>query len=176
MLKNLTPHRQSGWPICRQFREDADEVDISLSPASIGGRPLCNLQFVDDIDLLWSSEEELQQINEKLEKTAAGYGMEISSDKSKERRKHTLPMTRPAVAYYGKTKWSAFLQRLNSIVLSIQLNGCESWTPTADLHGETNPSLWKQMLQEVSWHITDSIKRTNTYGNRTISSSDTRKF
>ena len=40
-------------------------------------------RFADDIDLLRGSEEE-QQLIERLEKkTAAGYGMEISSDKSK---------------------------------------------------------------------------------------------
>ena len=50
---------------------------------SIGGWPLCNLQFADDFDMLGGSEEELQQLAERLEKTVAGYGMEISSDKSK---------------------------------------------------------------------------------------------
>ena len=40
------------------------------------------LAFADDIDLLEGSEE-LQQLTERLQKTAAGYGMEISSDKSK---------------------------------------------------------------------------------------------
>ena len=49
---------------------------------STRGRPLCNLRFAD-IDVLGSSEEELQQHIERLEKTAAGYGIEISSDKSK---------------------------------------------------------------------------------------------
>ena len=50
---------------------------------SIGGRPLCNLRLADDIDLLRSSEEELQQLTQRLEETVAEYGMEISSDKSK---------------------------------------------------------------------------------------------
>ena len=35
------------------------------------------------LSLLGGSEEELQQLAERLEKTAAGYGMEISSDKKK---------------------------------------------------------------------------------------------
>ena len=48
---------------------------------SIGRRPLCNLPFADDIDLLEGSEEEVQQLTEKLEETAAGYGVEISSGK-----------------------------------------------------------------------------------------------
>ena len=49
----------------------------------IDGRPLCNLLFAYDIDPLGGSEEELQQLTERLEKTAAVYGMEISFDKSK---------------------------------------------------------------------------------------------
>ena len=45
--------------------------------------PLWTLQFADHIDLLGSSEEELQQLTQRLGETAAQYGMEISSDKSK---------------------------------------------------------------------------------------------
>ena len=41
------------------------------------------MRFADDIDLLGGGKEELQQLTERLEKTAADYGMEISSDKSK---------------------------------------------------------------------------------------------
>ena len=47
--------------------EEAEETDIPVSSVSTGRRPLCNLQFVDDINLLGSSEEELQQLNERLE-------------------------------------------------------------------------------------------------------------
>ena len=50
---------------------------------SIIGRLLCNPQFADNINLLGGSEEEFQQSTESLEKTADGYGMEISSNKSK---------------------------------------------------------------------------------------------
>ena len=39
--------------------------------------------FADDIDLLGGSEEEFQQLTNRLQKTAVGYGMEISSDRSK---------------------------------------------------------------------------------------------
>ena len=63
--------------------EEAEETDIPLSSVCIGGRPLCNLQFADDIDLLGSSQEELQQLTQILEEIAAEYGTEISSDKSK---------------------------------------------------------------------------------------------
>ena len=40
------------------------------------------MRFADDIDLLGGSEEELQQLTERLENIAAGSGMEINSDKS----------------------------------------------------------------------------------------------
>ena len=62
--------------------EDTEETDTPLSSVFIGGRSLCNLRFTDDIDLLGSSEE-LQQLTERLEKTAAGYGMEIGCDRRK---------------------------------------------------------------------------------------------
>ena len=52
--------------------EEAEETDIPLSSVSIGGRPLCNLHFTDDIDLLWCSEKEIEQLTERLKKTAIG--------------------------------------------------------------------------------------------------------
>ena len=68
---------------------------------SIGGRPLRNLRFADDMDLLGGSDE-LQQLTERLEKTAGGYGMEISCDKSKS-QDH-----RPTYEWMGKRlkKWT----------------------------------------------------------------------
>ena len=39
------------------------------------------MRFADDIDLSGGSEQELVQLIERLVKTAAGYGMKISSDK-----------------------------------------------------------------------------------------------
>ena len=50
---------------------------------SIGGRPLCNLRFADDIDLLAGSSKELQELTDKLADRSGAYGMEISSEKSK---------------------------------------------------------------------------------------------
>ena len=50
---------------------------------SIGGRKVCNLRFADDIDLLAGTNEELQELTDKLNKSAAAFGMEISSEKSK---------------------------------------------------------------------------------------------
>ena len=60
------------------FAYEAVEDGASVS---IGGWPLCNLRFTDDIDLLGGTEEE--QLIERLEKTAAGCGVEINSNKGK---------------------------------------------------------------------------------------------
>lgn len=39
-----------------------DAVSDFNAPISIGGRPLCNLCFTDDIDLMGGSEAELQDV------------------------------------------------------------------------------------------------------------------
>ena len=50
---------------------------------TIGGRPISNLRFADDIDLMGKSEDELQELTTRLEEAARAYGMEISAEKSK---------------------------------------------------------------------------------------------
>ena len=37
---------------------------------SIGGRPVCNLRFADDIDLMGSSKEDLQDLTTRLDSRA----------------------------------------------------------------------------------------------------------
>lgn len=49
----------------------------------IEGRPLCNLQFGDDIDLIVGTEAELQDVNTRLETVWSMYGMGISIEKRK---------------------------------------------------------------------------------------------
>ena len=50
---------------------------------SIGGRPLCNLRFVDDINLMEGSEAELQDLTTRLERIVEAYGTKVSLEKSK---------------------------------------------------------------------------------------------
>ena len=50
---------------------------------SIGGQPICNLQFADDIDFMGGSSSELQDLTNRLVDTARAYGMEVSTEKSK---------------------------------------------------------------------------------------------
>ena len=146
---------------------------------TIGGRPICNLRFADDIDLMGGSEAELQDLTTRLEETSTAYGMEVSAEKSKilvnshnqqaptnimlngqkleevDNFKYlgsnlskdgsstkeikirldlaTSAMTR--LESIWKSTYISFpvkLKLFKSLVLSIFLYGCESWTLTAD--------------------------------------------
>ena len=50
---------------------------------SIGSRPICNLKFADDIDLIGGSYGEVQDLTNRLVDRATAYGMEVSTEKSK---------------------------------------------------------------------------------------------
>ena len=50
---------------------------------SIGGRNITNLQFADDIDALAEGEQNLEALEESLDKTCTRYKMEISAEKTK---------------------------------------------------------------------------------------------
>ena len=49
---------------------------------SIGGRPICNPRFADDIDLMGGSNGELQDLTNRLVDRASAYGMKDSRKKS----------------------------------------------------------------------------------------------
>ena len=48
-----------------------------------GGRPICNLRFADDIDLMGGGSGELQDLTNRLVDRATSYGMEVSTEMSK---------------------------------------------------------------------------------------------
>ena len=50
---------------------------------SIGGRPITNLRFADDIDGISGKEDELTELVHNLDTAAAKFGMEISAEKTK---------------------------------------------------------------------------------------------
>ena len=64
----------------RIMQETLQDHQTSIS---IGGRPLCNLRFADDIDLMGGTNGELQDLTNKLVDRAGAYGMEVSTEKSK---------------------------------------------------------------------------------------------
>ena len=46
---------------------------------SIGGRPVCNLRFADDIDLMGGSNGELQDLTNRLTNRAGAHVREVST-------------------------------------------------------------------------------------------------
>ena len=44
---------------------------------------MSNLRFADDIDLMGGSNEELQDLTNRLTQSSRAYGMEVSSEKAK---------------------------------------------------------------------------------------------
>ena len=66
------------------LEEIMSEIEIKHATSiSVGGRPIWNLKFADDIDLLAGSNAELQHLTDELAKSTSRYGMEISAEKSK---------------------------------------------------------------------------------------------
>ena len=72
-----------------------DALDGHVCSVSIGGRPITNLRFTDDIDGLASSEEELRQLVERLVNTSDDYGMEINVGKTKTMTNHPEGIINP---------------------------------------------------------------------------------
>ena len=60
-----------------------NDLNININIDNINLRPIYNLRFADEIDLLAGSEAELQSLTDTLEKAATSFGMEISHIKSK---------------------------------------------------------------------------------------------
>ena len=50
---------------------------------SIGGKRICNLRFAYDIDLMAGTNDELQELTDRLTQSAGAYGIEISAEQSK---------------------------------------------------------------------------------------------
>ena len=64
----------------KRMQESLHDHHTSIS---FGGRPIRNLRFADDIDLMGSSNGELQYPTNRLVDTATVCGMEVSTEKSK---------------------------------------------------------------------------------------------
>ena len=60
-----------------------DALEDHEGTVSIGGRTITNLRFADDIDGSAEEEEELANLDERLDKASTAYGMEISAEKTK---------------------------------------------------------------------------------------------
>ncbi|CAH3169805.1 unnamed protein product [Porites lobata] len=60
-----------------------DALEDHQGTVSIGGRTITNLLFADGIDGLAGKEEELASLVDRLDKTSAAFGLEISAEKTK---------------------------------------------------------------------------------------------
>ena len=60
-----------------------DALEDHQGTVSIGGKTITNLRFADDIDGHAGKEEELASLVDRLNKTSAAFGMEISAEKTK---------------------------------------------------------------------------------------------
>ena len=178
------------------MREVLDSFDSSVS---LGGRIISNLRFADDIDLIAKSNQELQELTDRLADRSRAYGMEVSSVKSKVMvnsldnatanitlNGETLEVVE-SFKYLGSTltkdgrtdreieirlaQASAAMSKLSkiwrsssisfktkirlyrSLVLSILLYGCESWTLTATMSKKIESFETKafRRLLRISW-------------------------
>ena len=57
-----------------------DALEDHQGTVGIGGRTIINLRFADDIDGLAGKEDELASLVDRLDKTFAAFGMEISAE------------------------------------------------------------------------------------------------
>ena len=77
-----------------------DALDGHAGTVSIGGRPLTNLRFADDIDGLAGSEEELRELLGRLEKASKGlwngnqWRKDENHDEQYQRHDHCSPYSR----------------------------------------------------------------------------------
>ena len=190
------------------MRETLDGFTPSVS---VRGRPLCNLKFADDIDLITCTNKELQELTNRLTDRSSAHGMEVSSEKSKilvnssdksanimmngeqleevetfkylgatitrDGRSTVEVKSRLAMATSSmarlfriwKSKEISFTSKFKlykSLVLSIALYGCESWTLSTELESRIQSFEMKcfRRLLGISW----KEKKTNEYVKATI--------
>ena len=180
---------------------------------SIGGRPISNLRFADDIDLMGGSNSELQDLTNRLSERAGAYGMEVSTEKSKTMVNSTndtsadITMNGEKLEEVSKFKYlgatlskdgtstaevririatatsaMARLSRLwtssaisfstkyrlyKSLVVSILLYGCETWTLLADT--ERRIQAFEHKCLRRLLHISYLEHKTNEYVRNTTS-------
>ena len=61
----------------------SDALKEHNGKVSIGGRNITNLLFADNVDALAEEEQEVEALNESLDKTCTRYQMEITAEKIK---------------------------------------------------------------------------------------------
>ena len=88
---------------------------------SIGGRPICNLRFADDVDLMGVSNGELQDLTNRLLEREMAYEIEVNTEKSKIVINSTNDSNADIYSLGSR------MRLMRSLVTSIFLYVCESW-------------------------------------------------
>ncbi|GFO40659.1 endonuclease-reverse transcriptase [Plakobranchus ocellatus] len=154
-----------------------DALEDHCGTVSIGGSPITNLRFADDIDGLAGNQYELASLVEQLDKALSNFGMEISAEEtkimtnSKEPSKKGIKVNGQILETVTKFKYlgsiisdegskpeilfriaqttaaltkfkpiwnnkniaiSSKIRLLRSLVMSIFIYACDSWTLNAD--------------------------------------------
>ena len=157
----------------------SDVLEEHDGKVSIGGRNITNLRFVDDIDALAEEEQELEALEESLDKTCTMYKMEISAEKTKLMTNSANGIQREikvkgqklgtvtSFRYLGAVvSWrdnnislGSKVKLMRSLVISIFLYACESWTLTAELEKRTQAfeMRYYRRLSNISYkdHVTN---------------------
>ena len=140
----------------------SDALEEHDGKVSIGGRNITNLRLADDIDALAEEEQELEALVESLDKTCTRYKMEISAEKTKLMTNSANGIQRKiqvkgqklgtvtSFKYLGAVvsddgsicrdnniSLGSKVKLMHSLVISIFLYACESWTLTAELEKRT---------------------------------------
>ena len=111
-------------------------TDALEGTVSVGGRTFINLRFADDIDGLAREEEELANLVERLDKASIAYGMNGQKLETITSFKY-LGSVITDEGSKPENDWSISLSSkirlMRSLVTSIFLYACKSWTLTAEL-------------------------------------------
>ena len=141
----------------------SDALEEHDGKVSIGSRNVTSLRFANDIDALAEEEQELEALVESLDKTCLG--AIVSDDGSKP---EVLSRIAQATAALTKLKpiWrdnsislGSKVKLMHSLVISIFLYACESWTLTAELEKRTQAfemrCYWRLLNISFKDHVTN---------------------
>ena len=112
---------------------------------SIGGRPIYNLRFADDIDLMGDGKGELQNLTNRLVDGAAACGMEVCTEKTKIMTNST----------HISSDISTNSQKLK--VTSFKYLGatpCKGWHPAQQKSASGMPRQWPDYCHHAKFDIT----------------------
>ena len=107
-------------------RTMTDALENHEGSVSTGGRTITNLRFADDIDAPAGKKDELAKLINDMDTTSTKDGMEISAEKTKLTKLKTIRKDKNIALSFK-------IRLMRSLVITIFLYACETWTLTAEL-------------------------------------------